>query len=234
MIRVLRQARMLGCGHRFTFALVELAVYQVSASSRIIVPSVLAQTMLIERGVVRVESDAVQGVKVEITELPTSPTIGPPPRPISIGEDEFFEALEQKQPKMPEALRALLAKAEVFGVYPEFQSALNLKHVAPEGEKPLNMGTIKKDGTIDTGPSTWFGRGEAGGRYNETLVTAVGGQIKASNYQGEETGVRTAAGKMPRVSDFLPHHERLWLDAMSRCISDICDQQESRTSDGFT
>ena len=35
-------------GHRFTFALVELAVYQVSANARVIIPSVLAQTVLID------------------------------------------------------------------------------------------------------------------------------------------------------------------------------------------
>jgi hypothetical protein len=43
-------------GHRFTFALVELAIYDVPGErNRIAVPSVLAQTVMIERGVVQIE-----------------------------------------------------------------------------------------------------------------------------------------------------------------------------------
>jgi hypothetical protein len=80
-------------GHRFTFALVELAVYEVAPRARVIVPSVLAQTVLIERGVVRIEGDSKQGLKVEITAAPVFPSNGSNSKRISIGEDEFFELL---------------------------------------------------------------------------------------------------------------------------------------------
>src|SRR5690606_11653224 len=48
-------------GQRFTFALVELAVYQGGSNGvRIVVPSVLAKTVLIERGVVRIDDSGVR------------------------------------------------------------------------------------------------------------------------------------------------------------------------------
>ncbi len=211
-------------GHRFTFALIELAVYEVAPQTRIIVPSVLAQTVLIERGVVRIEGDSKQGLKIEITATPVSAANGTASRRISIGEDEFFELLGKKEPAIPDVLRTFLAKADALGVYASFQGGLNLKHAAPEGPQPLNMGTISKDGFIDSGPSTWFGRGVAGGNYNETLAAAIGGKIKASNWAPQEAGIRTAAGHMVRLSALLPRHEQLWLDAMAQYISQSCDQ----------
>jgi len=215
-------------GHRFTFALVELAVYQVSANARVIIPSVLAQTVLIERGVVRVEGDAVAGVKVEITAVPVASGDDAGNRRMSISEDEFFEALGKKDPATFNALRAFLAKTETLGIYADFRRSLNLKHPAPEGKSPLNLGVVAKDGSVDTGFSTQFGRIEAGRRYNEVLAAAIGGEIK--EYADKTGAVKTRDGKTPRLSDFLPQHDQLWLDAMSRYISDICSRQEGRTT----
>jgi len=57
-------------GHRFTFALIELAVYEAPlAGIRIVTPSVLAQTALIERGVVQIEDGADGGRRIVIREL---------------------------------------------------------------------------------------------------------------------------------------------------------------------
>ena len=87
---------------------------------------------------------------------------------------------------------------------------------------------MAKDGSVDTGFSTQFGRIEAGRRYNEVLAAAIGGEIK--EYADKTGAVKTRNGKTPRLSDFLPQHDQLWLDAMSRYISDICGQQEGQTT----
>jgi hypothetical protein len=204
-------------GHRFTFALVEMAVYRISPTQSVVVPSVLAETVLIERGVVRVEGDNRQGLKVEIAAVPVST---PSARRVSIGEDEFFELLGRRYSAMPDALRSLLAKAELLGVSPVFQGGLNLKHAASEGQQPLNMGTITRDGFVDSGPSTWFGRGPIGQIYCATLADAIGGQVKVTNPQTQEAGIRAAAGGLVRLPDLLPQHEQLWLEAMARYIAD--------------
>lgn len=202
-------------GHRFTFALVELAVYETPATGvRLVVPSVLAQTVLLERGVVRI-GDVPAGQRL-IVEPPTSgPTKQASGRRMGIGEDEFFELLGQKDTGLPEVLKVFLAKAEAFGVYADLQGGLNLKHASPTGN-PLNMGAITKGGIVDIGPSTWWGNKAAARTYNETLAKLIGGSvIEVKN--GEDFVLRVE-GKMPRLSDLLPQHEQAWLDAMEQYI----------------
>jgi hypothetical protein len=202
-------------GHRFTFALVELAVYEAPVPGvRLVVPSVLAQTELIERGVVRIEGDGTAGVRVVVE--PVSWTSNAPSGGhMGIGEDEFFELLEQRDPRFPELLKSFLAKAEAFGVYADLQGGLNLKHTS-QVARPLNMGTIDKGGIVDTGPSTWWNRRLLGRSYNEKLAKLIGGSVKETI--NGESGLRTAAGRMPRLPDLLPQHEQAWLDAMEQYI----------------
>jgi hypothetical protein len=202
-------------GHRFTFALVELALYETpSAGVRLVVPSVLAQTKLIERGVVRIEGDVPAGLRVTV-EPPSSPSKASSGRRMGIGEDEFFELLAQKDPGMPDVLKAFLTKADAFGVYADFQGGLNLKHASPTGP-PLNMGAIARNGAVDTGFSKYFGRVSQGKSYNETLAKVIGGSV--IDAKSEKYSLRAKSGKMPQLSDFLPQHEHAWLDAMEQYI----------------
>lgn len=206
-------------GHRFTFALVELAIYETpSPDTRIIVPSVIAQTTLIERGVIRIEKNNALDLRVKVAEAIILPVSGSINRPISIGEDEFFELLAERQSTYPQLLKTFLAKAEALGVYVERRGGLNLKHSSPEGQ-PLNMGNIRKNGFFDTSPATWWGRTAAGQVYNESLAKRVGGSVVASK-NGEEANFRNATGKIPQLSDLLPQHEQAWLDAMEKYIHD--------------
>jgi hypothetical protein len=204
-------------GHRFTFALVELAVYETPATGvRLVVPSVLAQTVLLERGVVRIVGDIPAGQRL-IVELPTSVSSkGPRGRGIGIGEDEFYELLGQRDTRLPEVLKAFLAKAESFGVYADMQGGLNLKHVSPT-EHPLNMGAIAKNGTVDIGPSTWWAPKPVARTYNESLAKLIGGSVIEVR-DGKDFVLRIGNNKMPRLSDLLPQHEQAWLDAMEQYI----------------
>ena len=203
-------------GHRFTFALVELAVYETPATGvRLLVPSVLAQTTLIERGVVRIEGDGHNGLRVTVEPASSTLIEAPPAKGISLGEDEFFEQLARRDPRFPELLKSFLVRAGAIGVYTDLQGGLNLKHTSPTG-RPLNMGYVEKSGIIATDPSTWGDRRSLGLSYNATLAKLTGGSvIEAKN---GDAGLRTAAGKMPRLSDLLPQHEQAWLDAMEQYI----------------
>jgi hypothetical protein len=216
-------------GHRFTFALVELAIYETpDPLVRLVVPSILAQTTLIERGVVRIESNGQTGSQVEIVAPPVKPTGGASGRRISLSEDEFFEQLAQRDPSLPDLLRSFLAKADALNVYTELKGGMSLKHSAPEGQ-PLNMGTITKDGYVDTGPSTWWGRKHIGQPYNLSLATRIGGRVNSAK-GGEESALRTAAGKTPRLSDLLPQHEQVWLDAMERYIRESLADSSAKSA----
>ncbi len=208
-------------GHRFTFALVELAIFEApDPKVRIVVPSVLAQTKLIERGVVRVQSDAQSNLRIQIEGPQSSPVSDNRGRRMSIGEDEFYENLEQRGAGTSELVKTFLAAAESLGIYPELKGGLSLKHNSPDG-KPLNLGTISKDGFIDTSPATWWDRKNKGGQaYNETIARLIRGSVTLAR-SGEQSAVRTASGKTPRVTDLLPDHERAWLEAMDEYVRSI-------------
>jgi hypothetical protein len=202
-------------GHRFTFALVELAVYETPATGvRLMVPSVLAQTKLIERGVVRIEGTIPAGLRVTVE--PASLSSKASTGRMGIAEDQFYELLGQREPGMPEILKTFLAKAEAFGVYTDLQGGMSLKHASP-AEHPLNVGAITKGGIIDIGPSTWWGDKAAARTYNESLAKLIGGSvIEVKN--GTDFVLRIKEDRMPRLSDLLPQHEQAWLDAMEQYI----------------
>jgi hypothetical protein len=69
-------------------------------------------------------------------------------------------------------------------------------------------------GFVDTSPSTWWGRTKLGRVYNDALAKQIGGFVREMK-DGQESAVRTAAGKMPRLSHFLPSDEEAWLNAIS-------------------
>lgn len=214
-------------GHRFTFALIELAVYQTPQSAvRVVMPSVLAQTALIERGVVYID-DSQSPQRVLVREPIVSASSPVRDRAIGIGEDEFYEILDQRNPGSSALVKSLLSKAEEIGVYADRQSGLNLKHASPAGH-PLNLGTIDKGGFIDTGPATWWSRTQ-GLKYNQTLATLIGGYARDIK-NGQESAVRTAAGKMPRISDLLPKHEEAWLNAMETYTQEMFAASEKPSS----
>jgi hypothetical protein len=133
----------------------------------------------------------------------------------ALSEKEFFELLGWRNAHLPDALKAFLAKAKALGVYVDIQGGLNLKHPFPGNA--LNLGTIRKDGYVDTGPSTWWGRTDIGRRYNDALAKRIGGSVQSIK-AGKESAVRTANGRTPLLSDFLPQHEEHWLQAMQQYI----------------
>jgi hypothetical protein len=212
-------------GDRFIFALVELRVYSFPGSkAKLVVPSVLAETTLIERGVIRIENPLGQGVNVSVSAPRNLEPARSAARGSSLTEDEFFEALRENDANMAQSLKELLANLDEHGFYPDVQSTLNIKHPSVEGNA-LNLCSISKTGIIDTGPSTWWNRTEAGTVYGQTLAKFVGGFLREMR-NGAEAGLRLANGRMPRLPDLLPDHADGWMEAMRayvRMLSEVED-----------
>lgn len=211
-------------GQRFTFALVELAVFQApNPDIRVVVPSVLAQTILIERGVVRVD-DETSTVRIDPPQLESDRrSTQVVRRGVSIGEDEFYDLLAQRDPAAPDLLKRFLERAYNLGIYVDRQAGLNLKHESGD-DRPLNLGTISKAGFVDTGPASWWGRTEAATDYNRRLADAIGGRV-GDMMDGEQCVLRTSSGKTPRLTDLLPAHEEAWLSAMETYIRELGDEE---------
>jgi hypothetical protein len=139
-------------GFHFTFALVELAVFRTPIDgSFLVLPRTLARTVMIERGIVRIEAGNVV-VTSPANQTGTDTGQG---APLSITAEQFFDAMGQRDPALPDKLKDFIAKIEPLGVYPDFQRSLNLKWDPPEG-KPINLGYIKRSGEVWTDAANWF------------------------------------------------------------------------------
>lgn len=200
-------------GARFTFALIELALFQMpSGEGTIACPRILAQTKFIERGIVTIEDG-----RVKIGPAPAQPMEDTAPAGKSISEEQFYEAMSQIDPNLPKYLRAFIARLEPLGVYPEYMRSLNLKWDIPD-ERPFNFGYIKRSGHLWTDASNWFGRKEIGHQYNESLAAAFGMNIDTESKTGWK--IMTPDGHMPRIDEIVPNLDA-WYGIIERFIGTL-------------
>ncbi len=195
-------------GVHFTFALVELATWQSPAGDILAVPSTLARTVMIERGVVRVE----QGVAI-VHPVPVEAQSGPQ----SISSADFWEKLAERDPALPGAVRSLLTALEPLGVYPDLKASLNLKVDLADRDKPVNLGYITKGGQFWTNPASWNIPERLWRPYLEALAAIIGGRVAA----GSESYVSTNGKSAPRIEQFVPKHQGALVGAIERMIRSL-------------
>ena len=164
------------------FALVELGIFEVPGSGTLILPSVLARTTLIERGVIQIDDGAERAAgRITVAPATATPPQSGAPRRTSLSEDEFFELIEQTHRGSARLLREFLTAAADHGLYPDVQGTMNLRHDAPEG-RPFNLASIHKELTVNTGPASWTPTGatdrlQPAREYNERLAELIGGEV---------------------------------------------------------
>ena len=137
-------------GFHFTFALVALAIFGTGKNDGeyLIVPSTLAKTFIVERGIVRIDD---QGAK--ISAVKTIPMSSSSSARMSITSEQFFNAMRERHPELPSQLKAFMDRLETIGVYSEFKKSLNFKWEPPTG-KPVNLGYIMQNGQLWTDVSS--------------------------------------------------------------------------------
>ena len=184
-------------GFRFTFALVELSVFALPSGERLVVPRTLARTQLIERGVVRIE-----GGGIAVGPGSPAPAVVSATRsvPGSISAEEFFEAMQQRDPRLPEALKAFLEAVAPLGVFPEFRRALNLRWETPSG-RLANLGIIQRDGQVWTSESVGVLGEPLSREYNEALASALGGRPEPMPHGAITKWQVRFDGKIPRIEE---------------------------------
>jgi hypothetical protein len=193
-------------GLHFTFALVEVATWRNPRTGDILaIPSTLAKTEMIQRGIVRIE----QG-EIVIKPVTQDRQVGPQ----SITSTDFWESLGQRDPKMPGAIRTLLAALEPLGVYADIKASLNLKADLPNRAKPVNFGYIAKNGQFWTGIAAYSTPEQAWRPYLETLAAMIGGTVAEGNEHNVTTGGRSA----PRIDQFLPAHQDGLIEAIATML----------------
>ncbi|PAL22805.1 hypothetical protein [Sphingopyxis sp. GW247-27LB] len=196
-------------GAHFTFALVELATWQSPAGDILAVPSTLTKTVMIERGIVRVEDGAAT-----VHPVPAAAQKGPQ----SISSADFWDMMAKRDPALPAAIRSLLSALEPLGVYPDLKASLNLKLDLADQEKPINFGYIMKNGTFWPNPASWTLPEAMWRPYFQALARMVGGVV-IDEPNNKYVAVNGRSG--PRIEQLVPGHQGAWVAAIERVIHEL-------------
>jgi len=201
-------------GAHFTFALVEIGTWRNGAGEILAVPSTLAKTVMIERGIVRIESGGIQVEPVPAEEQA---------RPQSITMQDFWEAMAARNPDLPRSIRSFLDALEPLGIYPDLKASLNIKADLPERTKPVNFGYITKSGQFWTNPAAWNVPDHIWKPYFEAVASFVGGTVinEPANKYVALAGSRSA----PRIEQLLPAHQNAWTAAIAKMLRELGDEQ---------
>jgi hypothetical protein len=196
-------------GAHFTFALVELATWRNALTGEILaIPDTLAQTVMIERGIVTIRDG-----EARIEPVPAAAQLSA--RAQTISSEMFFETLGQSAPGMPDALKAFLVRVEPLGVYPDLKTALSLKVDLPDAPKPINLGYVARNGQLWTNPLSSTVPRDLALAYNERLAGLIGGIVATPN----EIALTTNGKSAPKLSQLLPQHADAWAGAITELLS---------------
>ena len=210
-------------GLHFALALVELALFRLPAGGVLIQPRIIARTINIERGIIRFDDAriSVEPVPVEGPDAAQRTTLS---------EDEFYDQMAERDPGLPDRLRAFIERLEPIGVTPEFKKSLILRWRAPDGTS-RNVGYIKTDGYTWTDAVNW--RGSQLGildithDYVRELAEAIGGEVKVSPTNSDYRYV-ALKGHAPRIEQILKY-EDAWVRAIERLSERVTERLEART-----
>jgi hypothetical protein len=226
----------LHAGFHATIALVELSLWEGNDGALFVVPRVPMKTVLVERGIVRVSSEGA--IRVFPPEQPGKGAAGSLPKPVTLSEEQFYEALEASRPGTASRLRQFLDSIGDTGITPEFRRSLILRWSASQDQQP-------SAGYVDTYGSVYLGDGyywaaklgyEAAGRaYLEAVASAIGATVKWPTAESSSIRVLGSDGKIVRIGDLLDHAEQ-WkaaIDALVRATqpSSESDVQSDSRSD---
>lgn len=201
-------------GAHFTFALVEIGTWRSATGEILAVPSTLAKTVMIERGIVRIEEGSIRVEPVPAEERA---------RPQSISMQDFWEKMAQRDPGLPHAIRAFLDALEPLGVYPDLKASLNLKADLPDTEKPVNFGYIQKNGQFWPNPAAWNLPERIWMPYFEKLASFVGGRV--IDEPGTKYVALAGSRSAPRIEQLLPAHQDAWVAAIAQVMRELNDNR---------
>ena len=203
-------------GLRFTFGLVELAIFDMpegSAGGIIVEPRVLAKTVEIERAVVR-RADAA----VVVEDPPATP--GGKGRKGKITKEEFFEQIKQVDPALPDRVRAFFQRCTDHGLEVTLGGASYILHWYRQDGQKVNFGTLFPAGDLATNYIVWnaeeCGNPQVGVDYLEAVARLIPGATVKKD--GEYWTWRVVVhGRRPTIASALDRSDG-WLNVIDRTI----------------
>ncbi|MBL8908864.1 MAG: hypothetical protein JNM20_19495 [Rhizobiales bacterium] len=214
-----------GTAH-FTFALVELALYSLDETGRLLIcPRTLAKTEIIGRTTIELE-----GLSGKTRPLSKAiGTIAPPSsstRAPSITAEQFFESVAKIDPRAPEEIEKLQEEFEKLGVFEEYATRLMFKWDSPL-DKTYNIGSIRPDGRVPTRAVNWFAPTDLSHTYIEELAAAWGMQVNRNHLR--DWFVAGPDGKTVTLAAILGKLE-LWPAVLERFQNRIRERAEKSRS----
>ena len=113
----------LHAGLHVGLALVDLSIWRDGDGRLLILPRIPLRTVLIERGIVTIDSSGAPQVQPPRDRVLGSATTEP--RAYTASEPEFFDQLEQRRPGLGSLIRSFLADVADLGVVPEYRKVAN-------------------------------------------------------------------------------------------------------------
>ncbi len=205
-------------GIRFTFALAELAIFEMPASvggGIIVEPRVLVRTVEIERAVVRVVSPGVT-----VDPLPVTDGRGGP-----MTRKEFYDQLSAIDADLPRKVQAFFKRYTALdeeACKDELARASCILRWYRKSGGKVNFGALFPDGTLNTNYIVWnaeeIGNPQIGIDYSEAVAGLIPGAAvrKKGNYWTWNVRVNN---KLPEISEVLAKSDA-WLRAIEKAILD--------------
>lgn len=168
----------LHAGAHFTLGLVELSVHRLPEHDTYLVqPRILARTINIERGIVRMETD---GPVISAPAEATKSLSAGGGRRTSITHEMFYEQLAISDPSLPRKLQEFIERLEPLGVLPDLKRAMSLKWQRPDGQS-FNLASIASSEKVRTDPLEWAAETpeekSVCRSYIEALAEAIDGNV---------------------------------------------------------
>lgn len=205
-------------GLQFMLGLVEMGIFRLKGQDGlVIVPNVIAKTLIVERGVLRLDATGIQVDEPTQTDSRRNVT----GRAAPFSEQEFFDKLATHSSQAPGWLRTLCDRLEDLGVKTDLKRSLILKY-SPDGDAEFGLGYIEPSGRFKTGHATWVlsrvGKVQIARAYLEEIAELVGGSVPESA-KPEEWSVKVGERTL-NIQDFMGK-EDAYVEIVDRFLNRI-------------
>jgi hypothetical protein len=199
----------LHAGFHFTLGIVEMPVFSMPNDGFVLQPRVLARTINIERGIVRIV-DGRPAIEAATSETDMEGT----ERRTSISQDRLLEMLAEVEPNLPHSLQSFIDRASELGVVLEAATkSLQIRWRGPD-DRIFALGGINEIGELWTNNVNWMpnsiGHIELAHEYLEKIAKIVGGEVRKTAKPDQWYVSLSGTKQLPNVAALLAHQGE-WL-----------------------
>lgn len=167
-------------GFHFTLGMVELTLFRLPAGGFVMQPRILARTVNIERGILRIEEGRIT------VEAPPTATASSPGKRTSISQEMLLERVAEVEPDLPAALDRFLEGALPLNIVLESASkSLQLRWHGPD-DTVFALGGVNVQGELLTYNVNWvplsIGRLDLARDYLSKLAHLLGCEVRKAHY----------------------------------------------------